>query len=990
MKEQMTFYRNVSFSEHLYLNIAKLFPPFCLHMVIEGEGKVKVNTLQDALNHVADKNPGCRLVYQKGKWFDSKKNPPVHILEENDFQNISDLLSLKPMDIKKGPTAEVYVCGQRIIFRASHAVMDAKGIQFWAEETFRVLRKEEPLGTNSTMTDQELLLSLGHENSRISTPFSYAPAGGNAFLNSGFVWSEASFAGGHTSFVAKTAACLMERAHLQGHQALRFMIPVDLRRKLPHIRATANMTSPLIIDVCAGEQWEHIYANIIKALQENQESAMSSLDRIYALLPPFALACIHKVCLKRKKFPFSATISHIGQVDLIPLSCPDFKASSAFFLPLNMPAMPLTIVSTESGGILRVCASSLKSPDRNGDPKRILQDIENALHETPSIPQDWNKTETSYPRNRTVHDLFESQAAKTPDAIAIFEKEQTLTYAELEIRSNALAQELLHHGLKKGDRVAICMSHSLLVPACFLAILKAGGVFVPIDPENPPERIETILKDSEADYIFTEDFSLFSAFERVKKIHPENVTANAQYGLPIPETCAEDIAYIIYTSGSTGKPKGVEVCHRSLVNYLSWAKHHYLDSLDEQSIFGLFTSFAFDLTLTSIFLPLTTGGAIDIFPQGLRLDTIHTMVHDKRVNCLKLTPSHLKILKEAGTEKIPLRRLIVGGENLSTALAKAIYEDCGGRAKIFNEYGPTEATVGCMVHEFNPDRDTNISVPLGVPAANTRIHLLDDEGKPAPYGIAAEIYISGDCLANGYYRAPELNKEKFVRLPETDTIAYRTGDLATWEKDGRLYYLGRIDRQMKIRGYRIELGEVENTIKKIENIKDCVAITAGDGNNSFMAAFYTSTVPLDDDFLKTEASRLFPAYMRPAMFIHVESIPLTINGKADEKLLGSMLPASVGTHSETNNIDEDEIIQKVCAIVCDVLKVPNKTINPDVSFFDLGCDSLNFVILTLQASKILLPEHLHDTFLASANLDKIIKNPTSRQLAMCIKEILGP
>lgn len=986
MKEHMSFYRNVSFSEHLYLNIAKLYPPFCLHMVIEGKGKFELHEIQDALKRVADKNLGCRLVYQKGKWFDSKQNPPVRVLEENDFQNISDLLSLNSMDIQKGSTAEVYVSGERIIFRASHAVMDAKGIQFWAEETFRALRKEEPLGTTSTMTDHELLHSLEKKKSRVSTHFSYAPAGGNTFLDSGFVCSEASFTEGHTGFVAKTAACLMARAHMQGHQTLRFMIPVDLRGKLPHIRTTANMTSPLIIDVHAGDKWEHIYANIIKALQDNQERAVSSLDRIYALLPPFALAGIHKLCLARKKFPFSATISHIGHVDLMALSYPDFKATSAFFLPLNMPAMPLTIVSAESGGVLKVYASSLKSPDGNNELEKILQDIGNALQETPSMPQNWNKTEASYPRNRTIHDLFKRQATQTPDAIAIFEKDQTLTYAELEIRSNALAQELLHQGLQKGDRVAICVTHSLLVPACFLAILKAGGVFVPIDPENPPERIETILRDSEASYIFTENFSLFPAF---KKIHPEKVPADAQYFIPIPTTSAEDTAYIIYTSGSTGKPKGVTVSHRSLVNYLSWAKHHYLDTLEERSVFGLFTSFAFDLTLTSIFLPLITGGAIDIFPQGLSIDTIHKMSSDKRVNCLKLTPSHLKILKEAGTEKIPLRRFIVGGENLSTALAKTIYEDCGGRAKIFNEYGPTEATVGCMVHEFNPDSDTNISVPLGMPAANTKIHLLNEEGKPAPHGKPAEIYISGDCLAAGYYRAPELNKEKFVHLAETDTTAYRTGDLAAWEKDGKLYYLGRIDRQMKIRGHRIELGEVENTIKKIENIKDCVAIPAGENNSSFIAAFYTSSVSVDDELLKTEASRLLPAYMRPAFLMQLESIPLTTNGKADEKLLCSMLPTSVDVHSENDNSDEDETVQKVCTIVSDVLKLQQHTINPDASFFDLGCDSLNFVILTLQASKILLPEHLHDRFMASSSLAAVIKKPTSRQLAMCIKEILG-
>ena len=287
---------------------------------------------------------------------------------------------------------------------------------------------------------------------------------------------------------------------------------------------------------------------------------------------------------------------------------------------------------------------------------------------------------------------------------------------------------------------------------------------------------------------------------------------------------ADDLAYVLYTSGSTGRPKGVEVTHGALADYVDWACRTY--AAEGPLRFPLFTSPAFDLTLTSIFTPLLSGGAIVVYREALGNSglLVRRVLEDDAVDVLKLTPSHLALIRDLDLSGSRVRRLIVGGEDLKRVAAQRVHEAFGGRVEIFNEYGPTEATVACMIHRYDPDVDSGPSVPIGFPADNMLIHVLDPWGSPVPRGSKGEICIQGPRVARGYRGRPELNDRAFVAVPGSpDAQMYRTGDLGRWTAAGPLEFLGRRDDQVKVRGVRLELGEVEAALSRLPAVREVAA-----------------------------------------------------------------------------------------------------------------------------------------------------------------------
>ncbi len=292
------------------------------------------------------------------------------------------------------------------------------------------------------------------------------------------------------------------------------------------------------------------------------------------------------------------------------------------------------------------------------------------------------------------------------------------------------------------------------------------------------------------------------------------------------EVSANDLAYILFTSGSTGRPKGVMIEHCSLANYVSWAKRYYLRG--EVLDFPLFTPLSFDLTVTSIFVPLASGGRIVVYEEdeGPFDLTLLRVLEDNQVDVIKLTPSHLALVRDRDFSRSRVKKLILGGEDLKTELARHVTAAFGGRVEIYNEYGPTEATVGCMIHRYGEADDANVSVSIGLPAAGAQIYVLERNGAnliPVPAGVTGEIYIGGPGLARGYYQRPDLTEERFVTNPfrEGERL-YRTGDLGRFHPNGTLEYLGRSDFQVKIRGIRIETGEIESVLAKHPDVLSCV------------------------------------------------------------------------------------------------------------------------------------------------------------------------
>jgi amino acid adenylation domain-containing protein len=361
-----------------------------------------------------------------------------------------------------------------------------------------------------------------------------------------------------------------------------------------------------------------------------------------------------------------------------------------------------------------------------------------------------------------------------------------------------------------------------------LGILKAGGAYLPLDPNWPDDRISLIADDSGLDLLVTTAgvtarARALAAFNGtvVNVESPEIASHSAEN--PAVATDPEATAYVLYTSGTTGKPKGTIVPHRGVVNYVYWAKQQYLG--DERLDFPLFSPLTFDLTVTSIFVPLISGGRIVVYGDNgnAGAPAILKVMQDNAVDIIKLTPAHLRLLRESGIRAPRIRKLILGGEDLKTALARSLGGTFRDGIEIFNEYGPTETVVGCMIHKFDPMTDQMGSVPIGRAVDNVRVYLLDKSFNPVPIGVIGEILIAGHGVAHGYLRQPGLTAEKFIPDPfVAGARMYRTGDLARWRSPRLMEFLGRADHQVKIRGARIELGEVEAALSLHPAVHECV------------------------------------------------------------------------------------------------------------------------------------------------------------------------
>jgi amino acid adenylation domain-containing protein len=463
-----------------------------------------------------------------------------------------------------------------------------------------------------------------------------------------------------------------------------------------------------------------------------------------------------------------------------------------------------------------------------------------------SLVIDYNSSAAPYPSEMTIVDLFAAQVARTPHVEAIRLGDESLTYRQLNHRANQMAAHLRALGVAPGELVMIFMEHSIEVVVAILGVLKSGAAYVPVDPASPKDRLAFILQDMKEGLggILPTLVTHSRLADRLPSSGSRVVTLDAgfasiderSYSTLRSESLPHDLAYVIYTSGSTGQPKGVMIEHRSLVNYIWWAREKYCQG--ERLTWPLFSSLAFDLTVTSIFTPLISGGRIVVYRQdsGLPGMVILTVVEDDAVDIIKLTPAHVAMIKDLDMRASRIRKFIVGGEDFKTALARDLTGNFGYPVEIYNEYGPTEATVGCMIHRYDSDRDFTLSVPIGVPAANTGVYVLDGQLNPVPSGVIGEMYLTGDGLARGYFNRQELTAQKFLTArdprqkgpfessdikPRTLRL-YRTGDLARWSSNGQMEFLGRADHQVKIGGARIELGEIEARLLQHSDIRECV------------------------------------------------------------------------------------------------------------------------------------------------------------------------
>jgi amino acid adenylation domain-containing protein len=608
----------------------------------------------------------------------------------------------------------------------------------------------------------------------------------------------------------------------------------------------------------------------------------------------------------------------------------------------------------------------VRTPDQSISTLPILP-----KHEWRKISVEWNDTAKAY-SPVCIHELFEAQAARTPDAVAVRDENVSITYIELNRRANQLARHLVSLGVARETLVGVCMQRSVQAVVALLGILKAAAAYVPLDPIFPEERLAYTLEDSGAALLLTEAAlteKLPSLTVRILRTDAESA-AIAQHstenlGRPISP---QSLAYTIYTSGSTGRPKGVEVTHQNVVNLLSsMAAKPGLNSRDRLLAV---TTFSFDIAGLEVFLPLVVGAQVILANKETTFDgsSLLKLAASSGATVMQATPITWRLLLEAGWRGQPALKILCGGEALPRELANQL----AGCGEAWNMYGPTETTIWSAASRVKAGTGP---VSIGPPIQNTQFYILDQQNQPLPIGIPGELYIGGDGVARGYRNQPELTAKNFISNPfrgEAGARLYKTGDLVRYLSDGSIEFLGRRDDQVKIRGFRIELGEIEAALTRHPDLRTATVVVReqlpGDKRLVAFATLRGNSAPTTEElrnFLKTK----LPEYMLPSKFEYLSTLPLTPSGKVDRRALPSLGDPSPPSNREYV-APRTDLEKKLARIWAEVLKLDRVGIHDN--FFDLGGYSLLAVKLLKSVER-----------LSSVNvsLASLFRAPTIKDLA---------
>jgi amino acid adenylation domain-containing protein len=643
----------------------------------------------------------------------------------------------------------------------------------------------------------------------------------------------------------------------------------------------------------------------------------------------------------------------------------------------------LTVHVDESVEAARICGYMERALD--GIVTALESAPQTAVHMIDVLPeqerhqvlQEWNATAAENGTEKCIHELFEEQVVRRPGAVALVFEGKELTYGELNCRANQLAHYLRDMGVGAEVRVGISMERSLEPVIGLLGVWKAGGVYVPVDPGYPAERVSYMLEDAQVPVLLTQKHlvdrlpvswtqvvSVDSRWEEIAKHSEEN---------PEIELDPQNTAYVIYTSGSTGQPKGVVIEHRGLCNMVTAQIGGF--GVEVESRILQFASFSFDASVWEFMMALCRGAVLHMPGPGAVLmeETLVGMVAEHGITHVTLPPA---VLATLGEEKSldSVRTLIVAGDTLTEELAEKWIQD----RELINAYGPTEATVCATMHRW--EKGTG-KPPIGRPIANTRVYILDRYGEPAPVGVTGEIFIGGACVARGYLNRPGLTAERFVAdpfAPEPGARMYKTGDLGRWLADGNIDFLGRNDLQVKIRGFRIELGEIEARLREHAGVREAVVVARQDDEpgDKRLVAYYTASRASEDEprqavsveELRAHLLTKLPEYMVPSAWVQLEVLPLTPNDKLDRKALPA--PAAQSSAGRGYEAPQGEVETQIAGIWAEILRL--EQVGRHDNFFELGGHSL------LAAR---LVSRLREAFDVDVPINEIFARPVLSSLA---------
>ncbi|MGL4306524.1 MAG: non-ribosomal peptide synthetase [Mycobacteriaceae bacterium] len=986
MTTPISFNRPISATERLYFSTQKLAPPFAIQLVVEGIGHLDYESLLTAVSQASEACPGSRLVKQGNNWVDSGITPHLRVIEDAkiDFHSLNknQILCQNFYHSPEATTEIILLRGATttLLFRAFHGVMDAKGLGIWATDIFRILRGENPLGAKDSTADHTIVDSIGAPGKATRLLPKYPSPLGISKPLSGkekFLWKHRTIKGVHTSAVAKIASVLGEVTECP----TRLMVPVDLRRHNTDIRSTANLALPLFIDATPGQSWVEINAQILMSMIEKRElNEMNNggLAKIPGPIVRAILRSVHSIGARTGKNLASAIISHAGQIDLKLFSTNNFQAQHIIALPVHTGLVPISFVILEYGDNTEITVSCRSGHEIANRLDSLLDRISAEFEQDNEL----KKVTTAIPTKigpvpeKNAVELFRKYVVETPHALAISSPEGDFSYTEINKRASSVATALSKRGVKSGDIVAILSGRTVAGLVGQLGILFAGAAFLPLDPKHPTERISETLIDSQAKILITS--RVLSRNFSIEELFIEEIPESDDHDEATIST--SDTAFVTYTSGSTGRPKGVLVPHGGVVNFVASATDWY--QLGPETRFAHYHTPAADMACAAFFSALLTGGCVTLIPEDISHIMLQRMLRDSGANTFLLTPSLLEVLIRIDNDIPKPRVVILGGEQLNPALAIKARNFFGPHTRILNSYGPTELSIVCTSFIIDTPEADATSIPIGTPAINTPVFLLNHNQAAVSPGDVGELYFGGPQVARGYLNRPELTSERFVQLSNGE-LTYRTGDLARLRKDGNLDFIGRVDQQVKIRGNRVEPGEVQVFLEKCDGISQAAVIgkKINEGEKStILVAYIIADNALSDNMIRTFLSTYLPTYMLPTQFYRVPELPITSNGKLDYARLAKFTPNPIGeedkfsTHSIEPPDPDDSVFDQIAIMWSKILNVDIEKLHSESDFFLLGGDSLASVEMLAQVSRSIIGQSHESLFIEQ--LEDLLKNLT--------------
>ncbi|MBX3014463.1 MAG: amino acid adenylation domain-containing protein [Caldilineaceae bacterium] len=732
----------------------------------------------------------------------------------------------------------------------------------------------------------------------------------------------------------------------------------------PSFRTLVGRVRATVLDALANQELP--FEKLVEELQPERDLGSTPLFQVLFVYNNTALDFDRFGTVRATPVDFTSTVARFD----LTLSVMELATGLQVALTYNTDLFAATTIDRMAGHLQTLLAGIVADPDQPIANLPLL-----TAPERHQLLVEWNDTATAYPKNKCLHHLFEEQVARTPDAVALIDAEQHLTYQAVNMHANQLAQHLQMLGVGPEVPVGICVERSVAMVVGLLGILKAGGAYLPLDPAYPSERVAFMLADGEPLVLLTQESLLAtlppSAAQLICLDSDWQAIAQQPTTNPSSGVTAGNLAYILYTSGSTGRPKGVEIEHHSPVALIDWSREVFTPAEIAGTLAS--TSICFDLSVFELFVPLSRGGTAILAQNALQLPTLPAAAAVTLVNTV---PSAMLELVRNQALPVNVRVVNLAGEPLKNALVQQIYQQAQVQ-RVFNLYGPSEDTTYSTYTLVQKGATTEPTI--GRPLANTRLYILDRHDQPVPIGVIGELYIGGAGLARGYRNRPELTQEKFLAMRDSgqrsensrersedsgqraeesgqtndeqeESLAashrlYRTGDLARYRVDGEVEFLGRRDNQVKLRGFRIELGEIEAALSQHALVQEAVVVVreeqAGAGAAGPRLVAYVTTKGMSSAVLETALAehlrRRLPHYMVPAVYVQLDALPLTPNGKVDRRALPT---PDVGARprSETFVPPNTPTESQVATIWGDLLGLTQPSIRDD--FFAVGGHSL--------------------------------------------------